>query len=429
MKKIFVTLAAALVAFAASAILDSAASAQDFSSRWEIIYKSAEKQLWTSQGEIASARGAEATLSVKGSGLSFDFADKKHYFEVAGMKPGDSIELSAPLSAPLPKGSLVDVAIYLGITKKGGPANWAFEWFDGKKWREVEKGPAFRTTREKGWNETSFIKSFRTGKELKDALKVRFRVIDGCTDPEAEVYLINRPRVGAYLAASTVPAKDSKRILFIGNSFTFYGATDVAFIEICRSQGHTVDARMNVKGGQNFGQHLGLVLSREAIAEGGYDVALLQNQSQSGSFYATDPKAYAYLRDDAIAMAAEVREYSPSCRLILERTWASPKEDWRGFGSAEAFDEALQKGSEQIGKAMDAELSPIGNAFILGRAAGLDLYWTDNFHQNFTGAYLKACVNYLMVYGEPFGEGVSDYCLDPEVAAKCREIAAKVVFK
>jgi len=419
MKKILLTLAAVLSAAVLSA-------APGFTSRWETKYNPDQRELWTAEGEIASTSGAPAKIAFKGEGLVFDFSSK-HHFSAKGMKPGDCIEFSAPVK-DLPKGSWVDISVYMGISKDGGPQDWVCELFDGKKWKAVEKGVSFHTIHSQGWCETSYVKSFKTKKSISQgSLKVRLRVLTGGSNPDSEVYFMTLPRVAAYFAASAVPAKDTKKVLFLGNSFTFFGASNLAFLEICRSQGHNLDVAINVKGGQNFGQHMGLTLSREAIAKGGFDIAFLQNQSQSASFYDSDPVKYAYLMDDSKALADEVRKYSPKCRLILERTWASPKDSWRGYGSAEAFDAALQRGSEILGPAMGAELSPIGNAFILAREAGLDIYWTDNFHQNFTGAYLKACVNYLLMYGKPFEGEVASYSLDPAVAAKCREIAAKVV--
>lgn len=420
MKKTLLTLAAALCALALSA-----ATPISFSSCWETRYNPDQRELWTSEGEIASTFGAPAKIAFKGDGLTFNFS-KKHHFQAKGMKPGDCIEFSAPVKE-LPKGAWVDISVYMGITKDGGPEDWLCEWYDGKKWRAVEKGVSFHTLKTNPACETSYVKSFQTKKAVKGNLKVRLRVLSGGTDPESEVYFMTLPRVGAYLAASTVPVKETKRVLFLGNSFTFFGGSNLALLEICHSQGKGLDVAINVKGGLTFGQHMGLVLSREAIAKGGFDAALLQNKSQSASFYDSDPVKNAYLMDDAKALAEEVRHYSPKCRLILERTWASPKENWRGYGSAEAFDGALQRGSEILAPAMGAELSPIGNAFILAREEGLDIYWTDNFHQNITGAYLKACVNYLVLFGEPFKGEVSSYCLDPSVAAKCREIAEKTV--
>ena len=386
---------------------------------------------WTTTHSVASTRGG-GQMSFEGKAARFGY-NKNGSVTVGGVQEGDCFILTAPTQSPLKKGADIDVSVYMGIDREGGPSKWKCEYFDGRKWCGTGEEVSFTLKKYKSANETSYVKTFTLPKDFKKncpgrQVKVRLRCLESAADPEANVYFMHNPRVGAYLAVWPEGAHTTTRVLMLGNSFTFFGSASLALLEIAHSQGHRLDVGINVKGGQNFGQHLGLERSQQTVAAGGYQVALLQNQSQASSFFATDPVKYAYLMDDAKTLAAEVRKYSPSCRLLLERTWASPKENWRGFGSAEAFDEALQKGTEQFAPAMGAEISPIGNAFILGRELALPLYWTDNFHQNYLGAYLKACVNYLVLFGEPFRGEVSNWGQDPGQAKLCRQIAEKVVF-
>ena len=58
-----------------------------------------------------------------------------------------------------------------------------------------------------------------------------------------------------------------------------------------------------------------------------------------------------------------------------------------------------------MAKAAGTWISPIGEAFRIVRegSSGINLYHTDNKHQSVYGAYLKACVNYLVLYGTAFG--------------------------
>ena len=396
--------------------------------RWAFSSETKKSGTWTEKHMVAADR---ATLEFQGKEAKFGY-NKSGSVTVSGVQEGDCFILTAYTHYPLKKGDDIDVSVYMGIDREGGPSKWKCEYFDGRKWRGTGEEVSFTLKKYKSANETSYVKTFTLPKGFKKnypgQVKVRLRCLESAADPEANVYFMHNPRVGAYLAVWPEGAHTTTRVLMLGNSFTFFGSASLALLEIAHSQGHRLDVGINVKGGQNFGQHLGLERSQQTVAAGGYQIALLQNQSQASSFFATDPVKYAYLMDDAKTLAAEVRKYSPSCRLILERTWASPKENWRGFGSAEAFDEALQKGTEQLAPAMGAELSPLGNAFILGRELGLPLYWTDNFHQNYLGAYLKACVNYLVLFGEPFRGEVSNWGQDPGQAKLCRQIAEKVVF-
>ena len=44
-----------------------------------------------------------------------------------------------------------------------------------------------------------------------------------------------------------------------------------------------------------------------------------------------------------------------------------------------------------------------------------DLFYTDSKHPNRNGAYLKSCVNYLVIFGEKFDKNVSDGGCDPTI--------------
>ena len=79
-------------------------------------------------------------------------------------------------------------------------------------------------------------------------------------------------------------------------------------------------------------------------------------------------------------------------------------------------------------------LSPIGKAFAKARneygftSAYNYLLYTDNYHPHRYGAYLKACVNYLLLYGQPFGDHPADCDVPPAEAAKLRAAAEAVVL-
>ena len=76
----------------------------------------------------------------------------------------------------------------------------------------------------------------------------------------------------------------------------------------------------------------------------------------------------------------------------------------------------------------DIVISPIGEGFKIGRAQNLTLLHTDNRHQSREGAYLKACINYLLIYKQPFTTTVSDCGVKRKTAAIIRKIAEQVVL-
>ena len=409
------------IAFGLLFALVSEAATPFVVSRWELPAGAAES--WTREHRIGDKTGT-GFLSFEGQAPRYRYS-KNGSVSVSGIKAGDFFLLSAPVPV-LDAGTEVDASFYLSIDKAGGPEDWACEYFDGKKWQVFG---SFTLKKYENPNETCFVQTFPLRRKLKTGLlQVRARALEDAGDPEARVSVMPSPRYGAYLAAW--PKSNGRlRVLILGNSATYHGASYLALTEIAHSQGKSLSIGINLKGGQTFGQHLKLERSLAAIAEGGYDAAILQNHATAPCAYIKDPQKNASVMEDSKALAAQVRQYSPSCRLIFELRWAMPKNDWYGYGSAEAFDAVLSEGTGRLAAGMGAEIAPHGRAFALGREAGLPLYWKDDAHPSVFGAYLKACVNYLVLFGEPFTEDASDYGLDPSKAAKCRKTASEIVLK
>ena len=94
------------------------------------------------------------------------------------------------------------------------------------------------------------------------------------------------------------------------------------------------------------------------------------------------------------------------------------------------FYENAGKGIKVMAKAAKADVSPIRDAFRLANIERPDilLFAADGYHQSEYGSYLKSCVNYLTLFGEPFGDNPSDCGIDPKKAAALRAIAEAVVF-
>ena len=130
------------------------------------------------------------------------------------------------------------------------------------------------------------------------------------------------------------------------------------------------------------------------------------------------------------ALADKIRAKSASCKVILEQTWTFSASSYGGFTDFATFENYNAKGARAMAKAAGTWISPIGEAFRIVRegSSGINLYHTDNKHQSVYGAYLKACVNYLVLYGEAFGSSPADCGIEASKAAYLRSVAEQVVL-
>lgn len=218
------------------------------------------------------------------------------------------------------------------------------------------------------------------------------------------------------------------QVLCIGNSFTYVHDSDMILREIARSQGLDIRIGKYLAGGYTFGRHLGNADSRAAVDFGGYDFAFLQDQSANPARYSRD-KDKQVLKDFK-TLKKNVLAHSPGCEVILERTWTYSGFEAGGFGTAESLDYHLGRGAAKMARKARTGLSPIGDAFNLAMKIWPEgkLLGPDNHHQSLEGAYLKACVNYLLIARKPFSGTPASCGVNPEVASFLRAIAQQVVL-
>lgn len=218
------------------------------------------------------------------------------------------------------------------------------------------------------------------------------------------------------------------RVLCIGNSFTYYNGCDAMLADIAASQGLRLQIGKHLKGSQTLGMHLKLENTLKAIEAGGYDFALLQEQSITPAKYSRD--GYLQTYDDLKSMIRLIKTYSPDAVIILERTWSYPGSQAGGFGTMEDLDRHLERGTKKMARKAHIRRSPIGNAFNAVRKERPDIVLLDpdEVHQSPEGAYLKACVNYLVITGKAF-EGDVDCCgIEPQIAEYLRSVAEKTTL-
>ena len=220
---------------------------------------------------------------------------------------------------------------------------------------------------------------------------------------------------------------DQLRVLLVGNSFTYFHDCDSMLVQIARSQGKEIHLGEYLKGGQTFGQHLNLPATSSAIAAGSYHYAFIQDLSYNAALYSRDGRKD--ILENTLELKRRILQASPECHIILERTWSYEGADAAGFGSAANLDRHLAKGAARIARKARLQLSPIGEGFNIVRSERPDvnLFEPDNKHQSAEGSYLKCCINYLIMTGEPFHGEVATCGIDAETAAYLRDVAVRTV--
>jgi len=187
--------------------------------------------------------------------------------------------------------------------------------------------------------------------------------------------------------------EDSTKVLFVGNSYTYFWNLPQTVEAMSFDGKHKIDARQSTNGGVNLGQHWRSeknLDTRSLIAENDYDVIVLQDHSKRAIEHPDSLHIYGTKFSELI--------HSRNAEVFLYMTWSRK---WDPF-----MLKKISEQYEQLAKETGATLVPVGIAWDLSRKMRpeLDLYDIDQSHPSPEGTYLIACMFYGALTGQsPIG--------------------------
>lgn len=182
----------------------------------------------------------------------------------------------------------------------------------------------------------------------------------------------------------------SSKILFIGNSFTQRNNLPGLLAELATARGIQVEHELISAGGASLRTHWNAGRAAKAIAAGGYDYVVLQEQSTLPVKNAARMAENIRLFDEAIKQA--------KAKTVLYMTWArqhSPETQ-----------QAITDAYNTIGGELGALVVPVGVAWqsFLAKHDEPALYDRDQSHPTLAGSYLAACVFLITLWkASPMG--------------------------
>lgn len=195
--------------------------------------------------------------------------------------------------------------------------------------------------------------------------------------------------------AGSAPGRPA-RVLFVGNSYTFYNDLPERYAALVGEPAPTV--RMVTAGGRQLWQHADDEALTTRLAEG-WDVVVLQEQSQIPGFPSANPD-----RLRSLAAARTLAERAGPARVVLFLTWGREAGDARNpdlFPDFETMQTRLDEGYAAMQDALlndgrDVAIAPVGPAFRAVHDTDpplfAALYTSDGSHPSALGTDLAALV-------------------------------------
>lgn len=217
-------------------------------------------------------------------------------------------------------------------------------------------------------------------------------------------------------APATAPAvavEGRTRVLFVGNSLTYYNDLPGYLALLSRREARPVEFEVELVGGRSLQGHWNSGAALRKLRGGSFDLVVLQDYSVRPAV-AADAAVDTFVRFDREARAA-------GARSIVFENWT------RAGRSADAplLAETYRRVREQTGAAG----APVGEAWRRTRQRHPEIrLLVDDRHPTPAGTYLAACVLYQVIYGKPVPpDAPLPHRLSPEIAAQLRPIAAETV--
>ncbi|HQR38325.1 MAG TPA: SGNH/GDSL hydrolase family protein [Blastocatellia bacterium] len=185
------------------------------------------------------------------------------------------------------------------------------------------------------------------------------------------------------LVASPVP---NMRVLFVGNSLTYFNDVPALVERIGRANGRRIDTTMIAYPNYALEDHIARGNAPKAIAKGGWDVVVFQQ----------GPSASPEFRDNLIEYSTRFADMIRQAggRPAVYQVWAARNRSFDFDRVRESYRIAARKSGSM--------LMPVGDARrdAMVRDPSIDLFGPDGFHPSMDGSVLAALVIYQRLTGE-----------------------------
>jgi hypothetical protein len=178
------------------------------------------------------------------------------------------------------------------------------------------------------------------------------------------------------------------KVLFIGNSYTFYNNLPGMLEDLATSAGQDVETSRVVSGGKTLEWHWYNPATLDTLSDNKWDIVVFQEHSMRP---VEEP-------DKMMSAVKRLKERAGEARVILYLTWARQH--------IPEMQDVLNDTYFRVAKELGCSIAPVGLAWqkSLREIPDLVLHTDDRSHPNTLGSYLAACVFYATIFNaSPIG--------------------------
>lgn len=235
------------------------------------------------------------------------------------------------------------------------------------------------------------------------------------------------------LVCHLLQAQNTPNVLFIGNSYTGVNDLPQMISDMASSTGEQMTYTSNTPGGCTFQGHCNNN-SMSMICQGGWDIVVLQEQSQLPSFpqNQVEQECFPYAQQ----LVDSIYAHNPCAEPMFYMTWGRKNGDQQNtpyfpvLGTYEGMDSMLCERYTYMAETNDAALCPVGRVWRHLRTyhPDIELYQSDESHPSIAGTYAAACSFYVMFFHRNPENITFTATLDDATAQTIRTAVRRIVF-
>lgn len=237
-----------------------------------------------------------------------------------------------------------------------------------------------------------------------------------------------------FLTYALVSGATTRKVFFVGNSFTRYNGMPDMLRDIAAAKGDTLVYDMSTPSGYKFQQHAVLAATLTGITSKPWDIVVLQEHGQVAAYLPVPLATQCY--PFARKLDSIVDENDSCIETMFLMTWGWCGGDPTNCPSDpvvctyEGMQERLRHNYMEMAQNNHASVAPLGVAWkiVVDSFPSINLYMADSSHPSSAGSYLEACVFYSSFFHRPSSGCGYFGGLSVETATTLQRIADKVVL-
>ena len=234
---------------------------------------------------------------------------------------------------------------------------------------------------------------------------------------------------------SSIFSQNKEKILFVGNSFTFYWNLPSIVESMAAEKEIFLDIHQSTAGGASLKQHWfgdKNLNTKKLIESGDYSTIILQDYSSNPLLKTKESNEY-FNRFIQLVKSNQGQS-------IIYGTWMFPSISSKKYKGSDPIQNALKP----ISTKTNTPIAPVGTAFRLfqEKHPEIPIFTSDNKHPSAVGSYLAACIFYKILTGksplglsrrferkDEYGKKIFLMMVEKGAATKCQSIVEEMSIK